>query len=302
MNTANEHGQPDRPAHLQAALREQGEREEDIPSLLPTLEALEQWKSPVPSQVDTQRLVELLVSYLPVPGGRAAGRTLSPVRAAREQQMLSRGARLGWMLDVGVAQVGLLRPSFWIASVFLSLLGMLVLYYDASLHEATLLRALGPLFAVLGVSSVFRSVRLRTLEMELSCPISPMRLALIRLALVLGYDIGLGFAISLGLGTIRDPGPGSNVVTLMLHWLAPLLAVSGLALLLSLRLSAEVAAGLAYGLWLSVLAFSLIEEAPGRLRPLLESGEAVLALSGVALLALGILRSQAAVPRLLPRS
>lgn len=302
MSAANQHGQPDPSAHLEEVLREQGEPEEGIASLLPVLGSLQQWQAPEPTREDTQRLVELLVPLMLAPEDRPPGRALSPVRAAREQLVSSKGAWLGRALDVAYAQVGLLRLQFWVASAFLTVLGMFVLLYNGSIHEATVLRASGPLLAVVGVSAVFRSVRLRTLEIELSCPISPMRLALIRLALVLGYDMVLGLVLSLGLWAVREQGPGSDVVTLMLHWLAPLLAVSGLALLFSVRLPTEVAALLAYVLWLSVLALSLAEEAPGRLRPLLESGESILALAGVVLLALGIARSRAAVPLLLPRS
>ncbi|HEX8221028.1 MAG TPA: hypothetical protein VF914_17690 [Chloroflexia bacterium] len=301
MSTANEHIRPDPPGQLPDLLREQGESEEAIASLLPALEALRQWEAPAPTQADTQRLIEMLAPLLPTPEGRPSARVLSPVRAAREHLMRRKGAWPGRMLDVAFAQVGLLRLPFWIASAFLTLLGMLVLFSNDSIHEATVLRALGPLLAVLGVSAVFRSARLRTLEIELSCPISPVQLALVRLALVLGYDIGLGLVLSLTLLAVRAPETRADVVTLMLHWLAPLLSVSGLALLFSVRLSAEVAAGLAYALWLAVLAISLTEEAPGRLRPLLDSGEAVLALAGMGLLALGIARSRATVPLLLPR-
>ena len=301
MSTGNEHAQPDLTGKLADALREQGESAQDIASLLPALEALAHWKAPAPTQEDTQQLIETLVPLLRVRDAPSRP-GLSAVRAARERQMRSKGAWLGQMLDVAFAQVGLLRPSFWLASAFLTGLGMLVLFYYEGVQVAAVLRALGPLLAILGVSAVFRSVRLRTLEIELSCPISPMRLALARLALVLGYDIALGLVLSLGLWAAREPGVGSSVVTLMLHWLAPLLAVSGVALLFSLRLPTEAAAGLAYGLWLSLLAFSLAEGAPGRLRALLESGEGVLALFGLGLLAIGIARSRVAVPHMLPRN
>ncbi|HEX4208044.1 MAG TPA: hypothetical protein VHZ51_28345 [Ktedonobacteraceae bacterium] len=47
-------------------------------------------------------------------------------------------------------------------------------------------------------------------------------------------------------------------MALTLSWFTPLLLVAGLALLLSLRLSIRVAASLAYGSWLALLAISTI--------------------------------------------
>src|SRR5437660_1443980 len=76
------------------------------------------------------------------------------------------------------------------------------------------------------------------------------RRLLARLVIVLGYDVGLGLVLSLLLWA----GGTGQVLALTLAWLMPLLLVAGLALLLSLRLSVQAAASLAYGSWLAVLA------------------------------------------------
>lgn len=281
-------------------LREQGETDEEIASLLPALEALTRWKVPELAAADTQRLLSALAPLLPA--HEVFVPRQSPVRDALERQQAGTPlATLRTTFDLALAQVGLMRPPFWIASAFISALGVLVLFLGARTGEATMLRALGPLLATLGVSAVFRSVRLRTLEIELSCPVSPVRLALIRLALVLGYDVLLGLILSVVLWTMRESGSGSSILALMLHWLAPLLAVSGVAVMLSVRLRTEIATTLSYALWLSLLALTLSEEQPGRLGALLESGEPILALLGVGLLAWGIARLRGAMPLMLPR-
>jgi hypothetical protein len=88
-------------------------------------------------------------------------------------------------------------------------------------------------------------------------------------------------------------------LALTLSWLMPLLLVAGLALLLSLRLSVQAAASLAYGSWLAVLAIST----SSHLQVLLLSP----ALSvlpgciGLVLLAIALLRLHANMHRLLPR-
>src|SRR5438552_2234993 len=78
------------------------------------------------------------------------------------------------------------------------------------------------------------------------------RRLLARLATALGYGVGLGLALSLALWV----GGTGQVLALTLSWLMPLLLVAGLALMLSLRLSVQAAASLAYGVWLAVLAIS----------------------------------------------
>ncbi len=117
-------------------------------------------------------------------------------------------------------------------------------------NEELLLRASGPFLAYLGTIIAFRGAAVRALECELVCLPSPVQLALARLVIVLGYDVGLGLALSLALWA----GGASQVLALTLSWLMPLLLVAGLALLLSLRLSIQAAASVAYGSWLAVLA------------------------------------------------
>ncbi len=112
--------------------------------------------------------------------------------------------------------------------------------------------------------------------------------------IVLGYDVGLSLALSLLLWA----GGSSQVLALTLSWFTPLLLVAGLALLLSLRLSIQVAASLAYGSWLALLTISTISN----LQSLLLA-PALLVLPGcigLAGLSIGLLCLHADMHRLLP--
>ena len=134
------------------------------------------------------------------------------------------------------------------------------------------------------------------LELELVCLPSPLQLAVARLVIVLGYDLGLGLALSLVLWT----GGTGQVLALTLAWLMPLLLVAGLALLLSLRLSVQAAALLAYGSWIAVLAITTISNLHTLL--LAPALSVLPGCIGLALLSIALLRLHTDMHRLLPRS
>jgi hypothetical protein len=114
--------------------------------------------------------------------------------------------------------------------------------------------------------------------------------------IVLGYDIGLGLALAVALWA----GSAAQVLSLTLSWLMPLLLVAGLALLLSLRLSMPLAASLAYGGWLAVLAIDANSTLPA-LPPTAPLFDVLLGGLGLILLAIALLRMHADLPYLLPR-
>jgi hypothetical protein len=217
--------------------------------------------------------------------------------------------RVFWLLDVARAQVSLFGLGFWLVSALITLVGAGVVLNVVSdralggarivvsnplLVQALVLRISGPLLAFLGTIMAFRGRGARTLELELVCLPSPLQLALARLVIVLGYDVGLGLALSLLLWA----GGTGQALTLTLSWLMPLLLVTGLALLLSLRLSVQAAASLAYGSWLAFLAISIISPLQTLL---LSPALAVLpGCIGLALLVIALLRLHIDMHRLLP--
>jgi hypothetical protein len=271
--------------HLVDALHEQGATPEEIEDLMPALLRLAEWQAPQPSPADTQRLLVQLTSALPAP---------SPVRQAiREERQ--RGS-FYWLLSLARTQVSLFSLSFWLVSALVTLLGAIVVLTIPRLEDpAFYLRAMGPLLAYLGTVSAFRGTQMRVLEFELVCLPTPWQLALARLVIVLGYDVGLGLALCLAFWV----GGAEQVLALLISWFMPLLLVAGLALLLSLRLPIQAAASLAYGSWLAVLALSATLQFQALLLTTLS--EIMLGGLGLALLVLALLRLHTDMHRLLPR-
>jgi len=106
--------------------------------------------------------------------------------------------------------------------------------------------------------------------------------------------VGLGLALSLALWA----GGAGQVLALTLAWLMPLLLVAGLALLLSLRLSVQAAASLAYGSWLVGLAIGTTSNLQTfLLAPALSVLPGCIGLAG---LSIALLRIHTDMHRLLP--
>ncbi len=266
----------ERPEQLAEALREQGATPEEIGDLLPTLSRLSEWQAPQPSPADTQRLLARLAPQTPA---------RSPVRQAIRAQQQRRDLNLSWLLFLARTQVSLFGWAFWLVSALVTLVGAAVVLGSVLPDQGeTLLRVLGPFLAYLGTVIAFRGTRLQVLELELVCLPSPVQLALARLVIVLGYDLGLGCVLGLMLWL---SGSG-QVLALLLSWFMPLLLVAGLALLLSLRLSAQAAAALAYGSWLAFLALDTLS--PLQILSLTPFSDTLLGGLGLALLAISLLR------------
>jgi hypothetical protein len=281
----------ERPEQLADALREQGATPEESADLLPALHRLSEWQAPQPSPADTRRLLARLAAALPVH---------SPVRQAIHEH---RQRRVAFLLAMARAQVSLFGLDFWLVSALITLIGVgavvvlrNVVPDQALVLQALVLRISGPLLAFLGTIVAFRGRGARTLELELVCLPSPLQLAIARLVIVLGYDVGLSLALSLLLWA----GGSGQVLALALSWFMPLLLVAGLALLLSLRLSIQVAASLAYGSWLALLTISTISNLQSLL--LAPALFVLPGCIGLALLAIALLRMHTNMHRLLPQA
>jgi hypothetical protein len=269
----------ERPEQLEELLSEQGASPEECADLLPALRRLSEWQAPQPSPADTRRLLARLTPELPAH---------SPVR----QAVRSHRQRAGvfWLLATARAQVSLFGLGFWLVSALVTLVGAVVVLSNVLPDQDVVLRVSGPGLSYLGTIVAFRGRGARVLELELACLPSPLQLALARLVIVLGYDLGLGLALWAG-------GSG-DVLALTLAWLMPLLLVAGLALLLSLRLSVQAAASLAYGSWLAVLAIGTTSN----LQALLLAPALIVlpGCIGLVLLAIALLRMHTDMHRLLP--
>ena len=213
------------------------------------------------------------------------------------------GNGLRWLLATACTQVRLFGLAFWLVSALVTIVGAVAVGAVAVSSisnqlptQELVLRACGPLLAYLGTSMAFRGMRERVLEFELVCPPPPLQLAIARLVIVLGYDVGLGFALSLTLWV----GGAGQTLALTLSWFMPLLLVAGLALLLSLYVSAQVAAALAYGSWLAILILNSLSSL--QVFPLTLLSQTLLGGIGLALLGIALLRLHTDLSRLLPSS
>jgi hypothetical protein len=284
----------ERPDQLAETLRGQGADLSELADLVPILGRLSEWQAPEPSPAETERLFTLLATELPTP---------SYVRAAIRLHRQRQGTGIRYLLATACTQVSLFGPAFWLVSALITFVGAVAVLGIDSIQpgqqlvvQALLLRASGPLLAYLGTVMAFRSTQGRALELELVCLPSPLQLALARLLIVLGYDIGLGLALCLMLAL----GSTGQLLSLILSWFMPLLLVTGLALLLSLRFSIQIAASVAYGSWLVLLtiqATSILE-----LVPVTPQAEALLGGLGLMLLAIALMRLHTDLHRLLPRA
>jgi hypothetical protein len=286
-------------AQLREALREQGVAPDELPGMFAAVRRLVEWPAPQPSSADTQQLLTRLAHALP---------SFSPVRQAiRERQRRPTDSIIG-LLVTARAQVSLFGLSFWLVSALITVVGAIAALGMAGptpdaqqfATQEVVLRASGPLLAYLGAVIAFRGMGMRTLECELVCVPSPWQLALARLVIVLGYDLTLGLVLCL----VLLAGGARDVLTLLVSWFMPLLLVAGLALLLSLRLSIQTAASVAYGAWLVVLSLDAIAKIQHMqtvpLLALTPPSEALLGSLGVALLTVVLLRLRTDLPHLLP--
>jgi len=264
---------------LTKKLQEQGFDDEDVATFLPLLERLGQWHAPSPTSEATDRLLARLEPLLPGP---------SPIRVALQTGPVGFTSMLQERFAQTCLQLTLFRPWFWFSSTLIAILG-LILTAQSGVDRSLLLELLGPALSYLAVAAVTRAVPSNTLELEFACPVSAKQLTLTRLLIVLGYDVSLGLILSL-----VWRAAGVNVLPLTLHWLAPLLLVSGLSLLLSGRLGVHLAVGAVTIAWLlsTILVQSSVDLAH---TAGLATGQraVVLALCGIAAIVVAIVRSEA---------
>ena len=267
---------------LRERLRELDATPAEIAAWTPLVRRLTEWPEEHITPADQRHLLSVLEQAIPL---HSAMR-----QAIREQTP----RRVTALLITARTQVSLFGLGFWLVSALITLLGAAVVLGRMIPDQELALRVSGPLLAYLGTIVAFRGREARVLELELVCLPSPLQLAIARLVIVLGYDVGLSLVLSLVLWA----GGSGQVLTLTLAWFMPLLLVAGLALLLMLRFSVRTASAVAYGSWLAFLAISAVSHLQGLLlAPVLL---VLLGCIGLAELTLALLRMHANMHRLLP--
>jgi putative zinc finger protein len=199
--------------------------------------------------------------------------------------------QLRYLAALVLAEARLVRIAVPLASALVLGLGMAVVRFGTGTGTAAEMLALvAPIVAAAGVAGAYRAGHDPAAELVAATPASGRMLLLVRLTLVLGFDLVLALAASAVLAaTAGGAGSGAGLDVLVAAWLGPMALLSALSLLVAVRFGPDVALGVAVGLWsLRVLAGNHLLGDSWLLRLALDAwttNPAVLALSAVAGLA-----------------
>jgi hypothetical protein len=187
-------------------------------------------RAPAPDSTPSQRLklLAVLESALPPAASPGLARTLA-----------------AW-LKIARSQAVLLETPFWWSNGIILLLGLLVTLLDGGSGLALILLVLSPVLAVGGVAYAFRPSTRGLWELEKIAPISPLELLYTRLVLSLAVNLLIALALS-SIIWVREPQ--LILWRLILVWLGPLFALSGAALLITLRWGSVAGALVPLGMW-----------------------------------------------------
>ncbi len=220
----------------QTIINELEELEPD--DLMQTLEALDDYTVPTPSEKDTDRLLA----------------ALSPVLKEQFIHNTDLEKREHFFilpqLRLAISQTRLLSFPFIALSILVSLCGIAA----ANMLNGNTVRFLAnaaPLLGILTIMYQFRSNYNHMDELEAACPYTRSQLAAAKLLVVLGYDILLCLILT----------PFVNMGNYMLwqiiiHWLAPLILTLGIALFCSMQFGIWGGCLISTAVWAANLAIS----------------------------------------------
>jgi hypothetical protein len=196
---------------------------------------------------DLKNLVELLESEkVPEPGTDEHVRLLSALKPYLPIPSVAQPRSMGNWLHLARSQLILFESSFWLAGALILLLGLFLTAIDGRELLPLAFVLLSPLLAAAGVAYAFRP-ETRTLgELERLTATGAAELLYTRLALVLAFNLLISFFLLL---LIWLEGPQVVLWRLALAWLGPMLALTGLALYITIRWGSLVGAILPLGLW-----------------------------------------------------
>jgi hypothetical protein len=215
------------------ALNDAGLVPAEVHSVIDTLSLIASAGVPVPTPAETASLLGKLEREL-------ASYTTPRVRIG--QQLIAD-------LAIARAQLLIFPLDFWIASAVVMLIGVGLIALGLDPSRSLIFYLVGPLLAYVGMQGAFSSASTRVAELELATPISPRRLVLARLVVMLAYQVAVGVVLSVFLWLSE----GGALLALTSTWLMPLLLASGLTLILSARMPVYRAATIVYAVWMLVV-------------------------------------------------
>lgn len=195
---------------------------------------------------EAERLIDRLAAHaVPEPSAQETEALIARLRPLVPRRRASRFRPAGMtaepesiLLAHLTAQARLFRPVWWLSSLLLVLGGLALAGPLSDLGLS--LAVLAPVLVMAGLAYGFRTIRGGALELELSCPVTPVQMILSRLLVLLGYNFLLGLLAVLTLGA-----PG----LLLLSWTACLFLFTGLMLSLTLYMGTTAAVVGSLTLW-----------------------------------------------------
>lgn len=187
------------------------------------------------------------------------------------------------LLSLGRAQVRLFSVGFWLVSFAIMLAGTAVEAAGLDPERVLAFYLAAPLLAYTATAAAFRGQHHGPYELELATPVSPRELLLVRLLVILGYDIAIGVIASVPLAVTGQAMLGP----LTINWLSPLLLATGATLLLASWVRVEQAGAVVYAGWVViVVGAARLSTIPMAMLPTLDL---VMALIGIVLMSLVVL-------------
>jgi hypothetical protein len=183
---------------------------------------------------DLQPLYRRLSEYdVPEPNSARLLAKLTPLlpkQAETTPAIKHRG--FGDWLRLAWAQTQLVEMPFWLSSVMLTLVGLVLALSDNSDLIMLWLVLLSPLLAAAGVGYIFRPATHTLWELERLSHVQPFELLYARLALILLWNVTLAGALMLMIWSQH-----SQIILwrLLLIWFGPMIGLTGLALFCSVR-------------------------------------------------------------------
>jgi hypothetical protein len=157
-----------------------------------------------------------------------------------------RGRRAAFAGELLLAELRLVRPSVWLASVLVMACAVGLALTAGNGAGATVLSLVAPLVAVAGVAGVYGPERDPAFEALAVTATSPRVVLLARVTLVFAYDLVLAVAAS---AVVHLGVPGVGLAGLVAGWLGPMALLSALSLLLAMWVGPNVSMAVAASLW-----------------------------------------------------
>jgi anti-sigma factor RsiW len=144
------------------------------------------------------------------------------------------------------AELRLVRPAVWVASVLVMACAVGLARGGGGDSIGLLLSLVAPLLAVAGVAAVYGPESDPAFEVLAITPTSPRLVLLARVTLVFGYDLVLSLAASALTPLVA---PHARLVGLVAAWLGPMALLLALSLALAMWIGPTWSMAVAAGLW-----------------------------------------------------